>query len=75
MISTFVIKFHRENFTLLISHMCGISFHISINSSTEAWEAQSKYFDDAVKRDVASFPTLSDSTPVCDHLFAGKTFW
>jgi glutamine synthetase type III len=33
----------------------------TIASSTEAWEAQSKYFDDLVKRNVASFATLSDA--------------
>ena len=31
----------------------------AIDNSTEAWDAQSKYFDDLVKRNVASFSTLS----------------
>ncbi len=33
----------------------------AITSSTEAWGAQSKYFDDLIKRNVASFTTLSDA--------------
>ncbi len=33
----------------------------AIDNSTEAWDAQSKYFDDLVKRNVASFSTLSDA--------------
>jgi hypothetical protein len=33
----------------------------TIASSAEAWEAQSKYFDDLIKRNVASFATLSDA--------------
>jgi hypothetical protein len=33
----------------------------AINSSTEAWALQSKYFDDLVKRNVASFAALSEA--------------
>jgi hypothetical protein len=33
----------------------------AINNSTNAWGAQSKYFDDLVKRNVASFAALSDA--------------
>ena len=33
----------------------------AINNSTKAWDAQSKYFDDFIKRNVASFATLSDA--------------
>lgn len=33
----------------------------AINNSTEAWAAQSYYFDDLVKRHVASFAALSDA--------------
>jgi len=33
----------------------------AINKGTEAWDAQSKYFDDLVKRNVASFSALSDA--------------
>lgn len=33
----------------------------AINNSTQAWDAQSKYFDDFIKRNVASFATLSDA--------------
>lgn len=33
----------------------------AINNSTEAWAAQSDYFDDLVKRHVASFAALSDA--------------
>ena len=33
----------------------------AINNSTQAWDAQSKYFDDFIKRNVASFSTLSDA--------------
>ena len=33
----------------------------AINSSTEAWAVQSRYFDDLVKRNVASFSALSDA--------------
>jgi hypothetical protein len=33
----------------------------AINNSTDAWEAQSKYFDDLVKRNVASFAALSEA--------------
>lgn len=33
----------------------------AINNSTEAWEAQSRYFDNLVKRNVASFAALSDA--------------
>lgn len=33
----------------------------AINNSTESWAAQSKYFDDLVKRNVASFNALSDA--------------
>lgn len=33
----------------------------AINNSTEAWAAQSKYFDDLVKRNVASFTALSNA--------------
>jgi len=31
----------------------------AIKNSAEAWDAQSKYFDDLVKRNVASFTALS----------------
>lgn len=33
----------------------------AINSNTSAWIAQSKYFDDLVKRNVASFASLADA--------------
>lgn len=33
----------------------------AINNSTQAWDAQSKYFDDFVKRNIASFAALSDA--------------
>jgi hypothetical protein len=33
----------------------------AINNSTQAWDAQSKYFDDFIKRNVAAFATLSDA--------------
>jgi cell shape-determining protein MreC len=33
----------------------------AIKSNTSAWVAQSKYFDDLVKRNVASFAALTDS--------------
>jgi hypothetical protein len=33
----------------------------AINNSTRAWDAQSKYFDDFIKRNVAAFATLSDA--------------
>jgi hypothetical protein len=33
----------------------------AIANSTNAWGAQSKYFDDLVKRNVASFSALSDA--------------
>jgi hypothetical protein len=33
----------------------------AITSSTKAWGAQSQYFDDLVKRNVASFAALSDA--------------
>ena len=33
----------------------------TITNSTEAWGVQSKYFDDLVKRNVASFAALSDA--------------
>jgi gas vesicle protein len=33
----------------------------AINSSTSAWVAQSRYFDDLVKRNVSSFASLADS--------------
>jgi hydroxymethylpyrimidine/phosphomethylpyrimidine kinase len=33
----------------------------AINNSTEAWAAQSRYFDDLVKRNGASFAALSDA--------------
>jgi hypothetical protein len=33
----------------------------AIKSNTAAWNAQSKYFDDLVKRNVASFAALSDA--------------
>ena len=33
----------------------------AINNSTRAWDAQSKYFDEIIKRNVASFATLSDA--------------
>ncbi|MDH3350725.1 MAG: hypothetical protein OEM60_13305 [Gammaproteobacteria bacterium] len=33
----------------------------AIKSNTAAWSAQSKYFDDLVKRNVASFAALSEA--------------
>jgi hypothetical protein len=33
----------------------------AIKNSTEAWAAQSDYFDDLIKRHVASFAALSDA--------------
>jgi uncharacterized membrane protein len=33
----------------------------AIKSNTSAWVAQSKYFDDLVKRNVASFSSLADA--------------
>jgi hypothetical protein len=33
----------------------------AIKSNTAAWNAQSKYFDDLVKRNVASFSSVSDA--------------
>ncbi len=33
----------------------------AISSNTSAWVAQSKYFDDLVKRNVASFASLADA--------------
>ena len=33
----------------------------AINNSTEAWVAQTRYFDDLVKRNIATFSTLSDA--------------
>jgi hypothetical protein len=33
----------------------------AINNSTEAWVAQTKYFDDLIKRNIATFSTLSDA--------------
>jgi hypothetical protein len=33
----------------------------AINNSKEAWDAQSRYFDDLVRRNVASFTALSDA--------------
>ena len=33
----------------------------AIKSNTAAWNAQSQYFDDLVKRNIASFASLSDA--------------
>lgn len=34
---------------------------MAINNSSAAWAAQSKYFDDLVKRNVTAFSTLSEA--------------